>query len=196
LERRKKNRRQKEQGRMKRVIALAFLAILTISCGILDLAFTDIPQRYIDREVKDVELVGFWKLTSDSENRVGSCLSADSSCFVRAPWRVIAINSNGTCQVNPEIPWISDSQDILRQPDALASCTWQLKEILGYKEDGTFRDVLGIFLRLEHLNSQTDTYELYYSGLFIVEENGELILWDYIGDPVNANYQDFKKSRE
>ncbi len=181
---------------MKRVLAFTCLAVLTMSCGILEFAFTDIPQRYIEREVKDVELVGSWKLTSDSEARIGSYVNRDSSWSVGAPWKTILFNSDGTCQVKLETPWTSNHQSVLNETDALASCTWRLKEILGHREDGTFRDVLGISMRFEHFDSQANMYKVLHSKLFIAEENNELILWDYIGDLANVNYQDFKKTQE
>ncbi len=179
---------------MRHIIAFSLLSIV-LSCGFCEFVFTNIPQRYIEREVEDVELVGLWTLTQDSEARIIAYIDHDESRSIGTPWKTISVNPDGTCQVKPEMLWITKRESILNNSDIFASCTWKSKEVLGSSEDGTSKKVPGVFLRFERFNNQTEMYEVYYTDLFISEENNELILWSYIGNPANVKYQDFKKTK-
>ncbi len=183
---------------MRTITTFCFLTVLMISCGICDILLpVTIPQRYVERRVQDDELIGLWKLTSDSEARIDTYIRGDSSRSIGQPWKTMSINDDGTCQVQIESGWMRDNENILNETDALSSCTWRSKEVLGYNEGGAFRYVPGLSFRFEHFNSQNEIYEIYSTELFIAEENNELIVWEYIEGPFEIiKYQDFKKFEE
>jgi hypothetical protein len=176
--------------------ALALLApFLLMTCGIVEFLFPlEYPQRYIEREVTQAELIGKWKITSDSVTRVNNYFQQKDVKLwaLDTPWNSISLREDGTCEVDLELSW-SLNDEVLREPDAPATCTWRIDSILGYDEGGAFRHVPGLFVRFEHYNKEADMYNVYYSESYIVEENGELILWNFIGDSVSS-FQDFKKA--
>ena len=57
---------------MKFISSLASLSII-FGCGILSLMF-GLPERYIERDVKEEEMVGTWSITPDSESDVNDFL--------------------------------------------------------------------------------------------------------------------------
>ena len=174
---------------------LALLApFLLMTCGIIEVLFPlDYPQRYIEREVNQAELVGTWEITPDSEIRVNDYLQQKDVKLwaLKTPWKSISLHQDGTCEVDLELSW-SLNDKVLGETDALATCTWQIDSILGYDKGGSFRHVPGLSVSFKHYNKEADMYNIYFSESYIVEENGELILWNFIGDSVSS-FQDFKK---
>ena len=182
---------------MKIVLAPLILFLL-LGCGILEMLFPiEWQQRYIDRKVESSELLGTWVLTSDSETRIKAYLEQNdfSWGYIDAPWKTITLRRDSSCQVELELSWDPENS-VLTESDALPTCTWKVDNILGHDTDGSFKDVQGLFVRFEHYEQQTDSYLVYYSESYIVEENNELILWNFIGDPTYFDYQDFKRISE
>jgi hypothetical protein len=165
-----------------------------MGCGILELLFPiNYPQRYIEREVNNTELVGTWKITPDSETRmIDYFQQKDSKLYLEAPWKSISLNKDGSCKVDLEVSW-SLNNEVLEEADALSTCTWKTDKILGYKEHGSFNHVSGLTVSFEHFNKQENNYHIYYSEFYIVEENKKLVLWNFIGDPAHLSYQDFMR---
>jgi hypothetical protein len=165
-----------------------------MTCGLGDLLSPiNYPPRYIEREVSRDELVGTWEVTSESESRINAYFQKQKeTSALAAPWKSISLNSNGSCEVDLEISW-SLNNDVLKELDALPTCTWKIDTTLGYDENGMFKDVPSLLVRFEHFNVEADLYHVYYSESFIVEENNELILWNFIGGSSFLRYQDFKK---
>ncbi len=158
------------------------------------------PQRYIEREVDKTELVGTWKITPDSESRIKTFFEKIQNGDldwepITAPWKTITLNEDGTCQIEFEVSWDIENK-VLPEPDAGPTCTWKIKKITGYDKEFSSKYVPGLFVRLEHFNEQEDRYYVYYSECYIVEENNELVLWDFIGDPEQVEFQDFKKTNQ
>ncbi len=169
-----------------------------MTCGIVEFLFPiEYPQRYIEREVNQTELLGTWEITPDSETRVNNYFQQKDvkHWALKTPWKSISLYEDGTCEVDLVISW-SLNDDMLQEPDTLPTCTWKIDTILGYNVSGSFKDVPGVFVRFEHYNKTADSYVVYYSESYIVEENSELVLWNFIGDNSYFSYQDFKKTNE
>lgn len=176
---------------MKVILSIATIAII-YGCGILSLVF-DLPERYIDREVKTGEMIGTWSITSDSEAEVNQFVQKYPEWGISAPWKSITLNGDGSCNVKLEISWLSGTS--VSPTDAysksvisndIISCAWGLAK--NENLSGKMSPV--IKLALEYPGNYGARYSLY-----IVEENGELILWNFIGDPDDFRTQDFVKSR-
>jgi hypothetical protein len=173
-----------------------------MGCGIIEMLFPidNFPQRYIEREVDEIELVGTWKITPDSEPRIKAYFEQiqNGDLYwgpIRVPWKTITLSKDGICQIEFEVSWDNENK-VLTQPDAGSTCTWKIEKISGYDKKLSPKQVLGLFVRLEHFNEQEGHYYVYYSECYIVEENNELILWSFIGDPTQVEYQDFKKTNQ
>jgi len=181
-----------------KVVSALLITCLIMGCGILEMLFPidNFPQRYIERDVGENELVGIWNLTSDSELRMNAYFRENQNedlSWEQAPWKTITLNEDGTCKISFEISWGIDNK-VLTEPDAHSNCTWEIDKISGYGEDLSSKYVPGLFLRFEHYNKEEDMYYVYYSEPYLAEENNELVLWYFIGDPLERQYQDFKKT--
>ncbi len=171
--------------------------LIFASCGILELLFpVEFPQRYIDRDIQQSELVGTWNITPDSEARADDYFQQTDieRRELNAPWKSINFQEDGVCEVEIVENWAVNNT-VLQEGDARATCTWNIDSILGYDEGGSIIDVPGVFIRFEHYNKSTDAYNVYYSELYVVDEDKELVLWNFIGDPIPTFlFQDFKKT--
>ena len=177
-------------------ISIFLLPFLFMTCGIVEFLFpVNYPQRYIQREVNKSELIGTWEITADSQARIESYLQHPDKFLPvsPSPWKSITLNNDGSCKVNLEISWTLNN-DVLGEADALLICTWKIDKILGYDEQGSFKDVLGLVINFEYYNKQEDKYYVYDSHSYIDEENNQLVIWDFIADPANLQYQDFHKT--
>lgn len=175
------------------------LLFLVLGCGIIEFLFPieNFPQRYIEREVDNIELVGTWNITPDSEPRIAAYFDEikDSGLYwgpVKAPWKTMTLNQDGTCQIDFEASWDIENK-VLTESDGLSSCTWEIKKISGYDKEFSSKHVPGLVMRFEHFNEQEDLYHIYDSESYIVEENNKLVLWYFIGDPTHLQYQNFGK---
>lgn len=172
---------------MKIFIGLATLVIV-YGCGILSFVF-DQPERYIAREVITGEMLGTWSITPDSEAEVTQFVQKYPDWGVPAPWKSITLNEDGSCDVKLEIGWLgaasvspteSYSKSVISND--ITSCSWGLA-----KDENTSGKTSSVVkLALEYLGNYSALYSLY-----IVEENGGLILWNFIGDPDDFRMQDF-----
>jgi len=176
-------------------ISGSLLVCILWTCGIIDALFhVSYPQRYIEREVDNGELIGTWQITADSRSRIEAYLLHPDDFWPvsPAPWTSITLNQDGTCKIDLEISWANDDAT-LREADALPTCTWKIHKVGGYDKQGSLKYVQGIFINFEHYNKQEQLYNVYMSEAYIVEANNELIIWNFIGSPSYARYQDFKK---
>ena len=177
-------------------IAVAILAIfMFLGCGIVEFMFpNEYPQRYIQRKVDVSELVGRWEIEPVSETGIIDYIKENdlSSGQINSPWRSITLKKDGSCSVDLEISW-DPNNEVLTAPGSLSTCTWKIDRILGYTEDGSFQDVPGLVVSFKHFNELDNFWHLYFSENYIVEENGELVLWSFV---TGYLYQDFVKSGE
>lgn len=170
---------------MKFISPIASLYIV-LGCGILSAIF-GLPERYIERDVKPEEMVGTWSITSDSETDVNDFVREFPDWGASAPWKTFTLNSDGSCKLEFEDDWLgkSYSNDVIS--NSITSCSWNLamEENLSGKTSPVLK------LEIEYPNNHYMMYSLY-----IFEENSELTLWDFIGDPDDFYPQDFVKVKE
>jgi hypothetical protein len=152
-------------------------------CGILSLIF-DSPDRYIDREVRPQEMTGTWKIIPTGETEVDAWVMEEPDWGIYLPWKAMSLNEDGSCSVAIEPGWLRAAHADKAAGDLL-SCAWKLSEIDNL--DG--EPVPGLELDLKYPGN----YDMLYS-LYLYEENGELVLWNFIGDPDDFQTQDFVKS--
>ena len=181
-----------------KLISLFLFSFLLFTCGIGDaLGGIDIPQRYIERQVNQTELVGTWNITTDSENNIQAYYLSSNPPHHPNPWKSITLNNDGTCHVDFEPSWNTQSND-LSKPDTLASCTWKLDSITGYDKDLSPKDVPAVSISFEYFVASTNSYEVYDFDSYIAEENQQLVLWNFVGDIADSSvgfiFQDFKKA--
>lgn len=172
---------------MKFFSTLAAFAVV-FGCGILSAIF-GLPKRYIERDVKAEELVGTWNVTPDSESDVNDFVKRFPDWGASAPWKTMVINSDGTCIVEVQIAWLSHISDLSHAgANNRLPCLWRLTRDSSLDGD----KVPVIKLDFEYPND----YEMGDYSLYIFEENGELIIWGFIGDPDNFRPQDFVKGEQ
>lgn len=162
-------------------ISTVSLLFMLFSCGIFNAIF-ELPERYVERDVKPEEMVGTWAITSESETDVDNFVTKFPDWGASVPWKTFTLNNDGSCELELEIDWLSKSysKDIISK--SMTSCSWNLaaEENLSNKTSPILK------LKLEYPNN---LYMLY--SLYIFEENSELIVWDFIGDPDDFHPQDF-----
>jgi hypothetical protein len=163
----------------------AFVSIfIFFGCGILSVIF-DLPERYIERDVTQEEMVGTWNITSDSEADVREFVAKFSDWDAYMPFTSLTLNDDGTCSGEYKANWLDEvaSSDI--SIIRTTSCSWDLlkEENLSGKLSPVIR------LGFEYSNNSKG------GGLplYVYEENDELILWSFIGDPDDFRTQDFVK---
>lgn len=159
----------------------------------MEFGFSDIPKRQLNRQVENAEVIGTWKLTPTSEAQLNAMTKQEASWGIDSPWQSITLLNNSACQVELETSWLPAHSDILKQTGTLASCVWELENVSGVYENNGVRNTAGVVLKFEHYNQPADIYELYVSELRFFEQDDKLILWEYIGYPNNAKYQDYEK---
>jgi hypothetical protein len=162
--------------------------LIVCGCGIMSLIF-DLPERYIQRDVKPEEIIGTWSVTAESESDINDFAKTFPDWGVSIPWKTIAIDADGTCTVQLEISWLGTENtlpsDVLS--NNMVSCTWNLTE--GDNMSGNTSPVI------EFDFEYPDNYSMRYY-LYIFEENEKLILWNFIGDPDDFRPQDFVKEQQ
>jgi hypothetical protein len=166
---------------MKFIAAVASLSIF-FGCGILSVIF-GLPERYIERDVTPEEMVGTWNITSESETDVKEFIGRFPSWVAYTPWKTITLNSDGSCNVESDLNGLGEvhTNDSL---DKIISCSWKV----GKEENLSGKQSPVLEWDLEYSNNQGSLRSLY-----IYEENGKLILWNFIGDPDEFRVQDFVK---
>ena len=156
--------------------------ITILACWIVSTAF-DIPERYVEREVAQGEMPGIWRVTPESESKVDAFTDKFPDWGASAPWKTFTLNSDSSCEIEFESAWLSASRSDLNSR-TIEACSWSLVE----EENASHKVSPILKLRLDFANNVTSFFSLY-----IYEENGELILWNFIGDPDDFNPQDFMK---
>ncbi|HNE06172.1 MAG TPA: hypothetical protein PLT08_16725 [Anaerolineales bacterium] len=167
---------------MKFISTVASLFIV-FGCCILSAIF-ELPERYIERDVKVEEMVGTWNLTSDSEADVNTWINYHWDWGIDAPWKTFTLNKDGSCKVEFQSEWLSSSD--LATTNVI-SCTWKLE-----KEEN-LSDKISPVLKFKFEYSDKGT-SMFSSYLF--EENNKMIVWNFIGDPDDFITQDFVKVKQ
>ncbi|MBX3036860.1 MAG: hypothetical protein KF758_08090 [Anaerolineales bacterium] len=168
--------------------------VLSMTCGIIEFLFpVEYPQRYIERDIKEDELIGTWKITADTETRIKDYFQDRDKFWPVSPtpWKSITLYQDNSCEAEIEFLWVSES-DVFKE-DAVLTCTWEIDKVHGYDEIGQSKYVFGLSFSFENYNKQEDKYYMYSPDAYIFEENNELIVWNFIGMPDNLSYQEFKK---
>ena len=181
---------------MKFFLAVATLLVV-FGCGIMNPSY-DTPKRYIDRDVKAKEMIGTWEITPESVTSVDKFINESKWWITDAPipWKAITLNGDKTCDVRFEINWLPNenafptsvphpliSNDVL--VNDMVSCRWKISTRIRVN-----KEVPAFHLDFEYPNN---TYSM--DSLYIYEENGRLILWDFIGNPDYFIFQDFVKTK-
>lgn len=182
---------------MKSLIGVGWV-FLFLGCGIMSVVF-GLPDRFIKRAVKAEELVGEWKITSDSEEKLNKFRETFPDWPGVAPFKTIQLSKDRTCQIKIESQWLPNyvnstsgmphdeiPQDILA--NNILSCSWGIAKTRVFSDSGR-EEVQDLEISIDYPNNYRQTY-----GLFIYEENEALILWTFIGDPDDFVPQDFVKS--
>jgi hypothetical protein len=166
---------------MKFFSAVASFFII-FGCGIMNVIF-ELPERYIEREVSVEEMIGTWNVTSDGESRVNNFVKTYPEWGASAPWKTFTLKSDGSCNVELKNDWLGDFHSALAAK-SMTSCSWSLA-----KEENLSNKMSPVLkLAFEYSKNYSAKFSLY-----IFEENGKLIVWDFIGDPDDFLPQDFIK---
>lgn len=177
-----------------KLFSVLMTLVLFLTCGIVEFLFpVEYPQRYIEHDIKEDELIGIWEITADSENRIRDYFQNRDKFWPVSPtpWKSIMLYRDNSCEADLEFLWITES-DVLKE-GAVLTCTWELDRVSGYDEIGQSKYVTGLRFRFERYNNQEDRYYMYSPYSYIFEENNELIIWSFIGMPDKLRYQEFKK---
>jgi len=167
---------------MKIIWFMASLVTI-LACGIVSAGF-DFPERYAQREITQDEMPGIWRVTPESEAKVDDFTNKYPAWGASAPWRQLTLYTDGSCQIEFESAWLGDTQSELNSR-IMESCSWSLAQ----EENPSHKISSALKLRLDFANNVTTFFSLY-----IYEENDQLILWDFIGDPDDFNPQDFVRT--
>jgi hypothetical protein len=161
----------------------AFVSISMIfGCGIMSVIF-GLPERYIEREMTPEEMVGTWNITSESETDVREFVAKFSDWDAYMPFTSLTLNGDGTCSGEYRANWLDEVASTDISIIHTTSCSWDL-----LKEEnlsGKISPVVRLSFEYSN-NSQGGGLALY-----VYEENDELIIWNFIGDPDDFRTQDF-----
>lgn len=149
--------------------SLVFVAM--VAC--LSLALTSCQwseDRFLDRAVSTEELVGSWTLTPAG---VRDLRSSGIESEARRSLHVIRLDGDGSCEFNTFLP----SEIRADRPPRVvsSSCTWELSE--GRRQS--------LSIELPGADSRA-TYHF--------SDEGELLIWQYIGDPDAWRYVEYSKA--
>ena len=154
------------QLKLANVLLLVTISTLATGCQWSE-------DRSFDREVLRDEIVGVWVLRAESVRDLGSVgvrLGGDRSSHR------IELNSDGGCELRTFLP---EHVEIMGAPPAVTSsqCRWRLKGGVPDQE-----------LAIELLDHRGKT--IHYS---FTEVDGELVIWQYIGDPDAWRYLEYSR---
>jgi len=159
--------------------------LIIFGCGIMTVLF-GLPERYIERDVNMDEMVGTWSVTPESESYVNSWVNRHYDWGIIAPWRSFMLNGDGSCKIEIQTDWLDASYSKLPTAN-MTSCSWTLD-----KERNPSNKISPVLeLTIEYPNNYGGIFSLY-----IFEENGGLIVWNFIGDPDDFLPQDFVKLKQ
>lgn len=126
------------------------------------------------------DLVGRWKIDKPSLERMKVVEEYYHLSKLDPNDHLLILRSDGTCFFQTYREYQSDVFY------TSSECRWNLKMDETIAGSGLQRAVLAIDLSASS-NSQVST------RFWIVREKNELVLWNYIGDPDEVNYVDFRK---
>jgi hypothetical protein len=152
-------------------IASAFVAVILLATAGCQLS----EDRFLEREVASEELVGTWVLRPESVqdlDSIGVQIGDDRSSH----WLELA--SDGGCELRTFLP---ADVELTGAPPAVTSsrCRWELTQGGAHQQ-----------LSIELLDAPGKTIR--YS--FTETNGGELVIWQYIGDPDAWRYLEYSKT--
>ena len=149
-----------------------------------------LPARFIDRIPKPNEFVGLWSLNINSIEEVKAYKKENGFWDSSFDFKSFALNSDSTVVI-----LASNSNSIMNhysQETKTLSGRWFLKNAANYSGNADSNFVVEIEIISEG-SKDGEISGTSIFGLNIYEENGALILWDYLGDPDHVKYLDFNK---
>lgn len=167
---------------MKFIAAISLLSIF-FGCGIMSVVF-GMPERYIERDVSTAEMIGTWNITSDSEADVKEFVKKFPGWVAYMPFTSITLNGDGTCSAAYQANWLNEAESSDTSVVHTTSCSWDLA-----KEENLSDKISPVI----EVDFEFSTNHGMIQSLYIYEENGELIVWSFIGDPDDFRTQDFVK---
>jgi hypothetical protein len=169
---------------MKFLSTVASLFVL-FGCGIMSLIF-GLPERYIERDVQTDEMIGNWSVTEESKTILNGWIKQNPDWGINVPWNTFTLNNDGSCEIELQTGWLSKFDSDLATKE-MKACSWSLAKEKNLS--GKLSPVL--LFDLEYPDNYDEKFSLY-----IFEQDGNLIVWDFIGDPDDFVPQDFVKVNE
>jgi hypothetical protein len=159
---------RQEMKTITQSLLLLLVSLIVVSCGM--------PDIRIKRKVTESEIQGMWILDLKS-----SALASDNSIdrYEDASAKVhkITFNADGTCHY----------QSVLQMPTRYVDAhgTWEI----GSDPDNPRGSVIDIRLK-------SDAEGTYMFSLDLKEDSGELILWEFWGDPDSWRFLEYNRKAE
>ncbi len=172
-----------------RIISSVLISLVIFGCGIMSVIFGS-PQPYIHRDVKTSELLGTWTVTAESAAKQDAGIERFPGWRAMVPWRSMTLTGDHSCQVNLEPKWLGEHEisglaTAEASHAALASCKWELTTLSSVED----KNVTGLRVDAGTLGQAPIGADFY-----IDEDNGGLVLWNFIGDPDDFVTLDYRKS--
>jgi len=155
-------------------VTSAFLAVILVLVGAANCQWSE--DRFLERRVTSEELVGTWVLRPESVrdlDSVGVELGQDRSSYR------IEIDCDGRCDLRTILPGDIEPAE---PPPAVAStrCRWKLTQGGSHQQ-----------ISINLLDTPESTIRL----SFTEADGGELVIWQYIGDPDAWRYLEYSKEK-
>jgi hypothetical protein len=146
-------------------------AVATATCAAC--LWNSPPHKSLARALESSEIVGTWSITQDS---LGDYKAEGLSKYATQEAHRLEFREDGTCSVDTLL-----GGTMLGQPaQASMPCRWRVVPQ---------RDGPSVSLTIE-----VRPGTLVGEGYSVGEEEGRLILWNYITDPDSRRYAEFRKS--
>ncbi|MEZ4937407.1 MAG: hypothetical protein R2799_07420 [Crocinitomicaceae bacterium] len=151
----------------------------------------NLPKRQIDRKPTYRELVGFWEITSSSIQSVEKWQEKYPDWDNGFPYESFFLKEDSSVLMPLKPNKLFWRENFSKQSleDTLKG-VWSIKKepVIYGDDDSTYI----VSIRLDYYENSKRTH-MEFLDLIIAEENGELILWTFLGDPDQVIYQDYKK---
>lgn len=153
-------------------VASAFVAVIPVLLGAANCQWSQ--DRYLERNVMPEELVGIWVLRSESVrdlDSVGVELGEDRTSYT------IELDSDRRCALRTLLP---EDIEPTGPPPAVTSsrCRWKLTQ------DGPHQQ-----LSIDLLDTPRRTIRFNFTEV----NGGEIVIWQYIGDPDAWRYLEYSR---
>lgn len=153
------------------------------------------PNRHIGRDIDRSELVGVWRIT---DNSLRQLVDVGYSLHITVEEHELVLREDGSCNVRTYTytinnPSLEDQKKYYIDSVTWTTCTWKLVRLISYVRHNIV-DVPGIEIKVTtRTKSEQYNVELFSTTMnfYIEEEKGNILLWDYIGDPDYYRYLDF-----